>query len=223
MHADPYILEWKGGREMSAKRLSLALSCIIATVLLAAGCGGGGEQPGQATQLDTGGKPDFRNARWGMTREQVESVETAPADTANTDETRLLFKDKMLDLFDCSLFYIFSDEGLLVAAGYEMDASNTNFCGEGSQLSEEDAQLANRMKAVDFYHEVTQNLVGQYGQPSEDKANWYSDHSEAECNYDAKIGYARDAVFFTTKWALGGTLISQEMTKGKFKVSFIKR
>jgi hypothetical protein len=210
---------------MFAKRLFTASAFIVISSLLVAGCGGGqSEQTPPSSTTTAGGKADFRNVSWGMTKDQVRSLETAPPDPTNTDETKLVFKGKLLDKFDCSLFYIFSDEGKLVAGGYEMDALNTNFCGEDSQLSAEDQQLANKMKAVDFFHEVTQELTAKYGEPSENKANWYSTQLQTACEYDAKLGYAaRDAVFFITKWARGDTLISQEMTKGKFKVLFIKR
>ena len=203
---------------MFAKRLFAiaAFFCLSAII----GCGGQEEQAEQST--DTSGKPHFREARWGMVREEVGSTETAEADPENTDEIVLAFKDQLMDRFDCKLFYTFSDEDQLVAAGYEMDAAGTDFCGE-TNLTGEDLELANKMKAVDFFNEMKKNLITQYGQPSEDNKTWYSSSLEAQCDYDAKIGYARDAVYLTTRWVLGETIISQVLTKGNFKLLFIKR
>lgn len=186
-------------------------------------CGGPGEQAEQSTATAADqGKPHFKEARWGMTKEQVESSETAAIDTENTDESMFYYKGRLLDRFDCKLFYCFSEESQLVAAGYEMDAGNTDFCGE-TNLTGEDLELANKMKAVDFFDEMKKGLISQYGQPNEDKRNWYSSDLEASCDYDAKIGYARDAVYFSTKWILGETIITQELTKGDFKLNYIKR
>jgi len=146
---------------MCAKRW-LALVFLAVVIVATAACGGQ-NQGAQEDQVSQGvqGKKHFRNVYWGMSRDQVKAAETAkPAE--NSDETLLAYECKLMDRYDCTLFYVFSNEGELVAGGYELKTLNTPL-GEETNLSSPDALESNLMLAVDLYDEIKNDLNEKLG------------------------------------------------------------
>lgn len=201
------------------KRGSIPILLIgIFLISLLASCGGGGDQQASYEVPD---KTHFRNTCWDMTRDHVIAVEQA--EKVPGDDAILRYRCKIQDKFDCELFYLFDDENRLVAAGYEMNAEESEF-GDLSEIEDELERLvANRKLAVDFFLEFKVDLTNKFGEPVSDDVNWYSEDFSDSYENDIHEGYAHNALYLTTRWNLPETIISEELTQGKFKVAYMKR
>ena len=189
-------------------------------VCLASGCGDGQDQQAGYKVPE---KTYFRNTCWGMTKDHVKAVEEA--ELIPGDETMLRYRCRLEDRFDCELFYLFDDENLLVAAGYQMNAEENQFGDESEMEIEDEVERRNnnRRLTVDFYLEYQTKLTGEFGDPVSYDINWYSEDFTDTYKDDIRDGYAHNALFLTTRWNTAETIISEELTQGTFKVAYMKR
>jgi hypothetical protein len=96
---------------------------------------------------------DFRQARWGITKVQVETVEGKPA----YEKPGLLGYEGRLGTLHCAILYYLIDDKLVQAA-YRITEKHTN---ENGYLED--------------YSELQQSLADKYGKPAQDRTVWKND------------------------------------------------
>lgn len=108
-----------------------------------------------STWAQAADQPDFRKVRWGMTREQVMAVETAPFNQEYPDH---LVYDEKVNGLKCCLIYVFK-KNVLVEASYLVEE---RFVDDNRYLEE--------------YNSLKGLLAKKYGAPLADQVKWKDDH-----------------------------------------------
>lgn len=161
---------------MKRKRLILV---IIMTLLLSGISLVGAEQ----TSKEEVGEYDFRNVRWGMSKEEVIMQEGTP-DERNED--MLIYKIEISGV-SLGLKYKFIDDVLVEALFGNIE----KYISTGSYY--------------DDYQTIKKALTAVYGPPNRDIARW--DDSLFKAAYSEKMGFQLAVVSFMTEWSTDHTLI----------------
>lgn len=151
-------------------------------------------------------EPDFRSVRWGMTEEEVRSLEGNKPDYSGKLDGRnawYIGYDTKLMGNSVILAYYFGANGLYEAR-YIWTESHSN---ENLYISD--------------YKDVRTQLTAKYGSPWWDKENW--DTSSHKSYYSEKKGDALSYGYLTyeTCYRTNRTNITMQMDADNYKVSFI--
>jgi len=109
-------------------------------------------------------QPDFRQATWGMIREQVQATEAANPREIRESNSEVLVRYDSLELgkLPCRVVYIFANDKL-VRAKYVFDAEH----GEPNDF-------------IRDYRAIEPLLHEQYGNPASERAFWLDDSLQDE-------------------------------------------
>jgi len=141
---------------------------------------------------------DFKQFRWGASKEEVIAVEGTPLTEAKVngydDMQTIAYFTTIVDL-DALLAYTFCNEGL---------CTTTYFLAESH---------SNNSLYIDDYEKIKSVLEKKYGKPLIDSENWENDSKEK--SYADKKG---DALYYgylnySTYWVLDRTIIYMSMSK----------
>ncbi len=143
-------------------------------------------------------QPDFREARWGMTKAEVKRTEHSPL--RGESKTSLVYQDSIAGIHTIVGYTFSSDGKQLIAGGY---------------LSEENYKDRN-MYLGDF-RAMKQYLIGIYGQPEVDKVRWLNDFFKKD---PEKRGFAvaLGHVYYLTEWENENTTITMTLVGKDYKV-----
>jgi len=133
---------------------------------------------------------DFRNTRWGMTREEVHTIETAKF--INTDDDYYIaFKEDLTKTDEAQLLYFFANN-LLVRTKYYLGNYTSDY-----QYSD--------------YHDYIKLLTKKYGEPIYDKEIGEIGRDE---NFDE--AFQDKKVYLQGKWDDGRTEIKCTMERTEY-------
>lgn len=99
--------------------------------------------------------PDFRNAKWGMSKEEVISSEQSQPDESSKDS--IIYYEREVAGFDAILGYSFTDNRLSSGL-YVINTKHTN-----------------DNDYIDDYDNIKKALISKYGTPDADRVNWKND------------------------------------------------
>ncbi len=122
------------------------------------------QQEGKEERTDAIPETNFRNARWGMSKQQILRLEGYPDEQANTNGLDIIqYMQKILNM-DCMIGYVFA-ENMLVKAKYSFLAKH----GDKNQY-------------IQDYSKIRDILAEKYGKPLADSATWQNDRYKKEPN-----------------------------------------
>ncbi|MHC4523317.1 MAG: hypothetical protein ACYSWY_07545 [Planctomycetota bacterium] len=134
---------------------------------------------------------DFRQARWGMSKEQVKGAEKK-AEFVDEDEELLLYKGTLAG-FDVSIVYVFVS-GQLVRGAYFTDRTHSN-----------------KNNYISDYHKLKALLAKKYGLPTSSHIWWRNDRyqdSPQDWGLAISIGHLQ----YNTIWITKSTKIELSLT-----------
>jgi len=143
--------------------------------------------------------PDFRNVKWGMSLEEVISIEGEPDDSGDTG---LLYLDVDVAGFNPSLLYEFNDEGKLYTGCYFFNHPHTN-----------------KNDYIYEYNTLFKKLTSIYGDAIEDREVWKNDlfrDDPSEWGFAVSAGHLAKLA----RWETDTTRITLILTGDNFDISF---
>ncbi len=99
--------------------------------------------------------PDFREIKWGMTRDELLEIEGEPD---GENESIIAYYDMEAAGLSAALCYNLNDDGLIYGSMYSIDETHTNMTDY-----------------VDDYYTILAALIKKYGEPLEDEIIWKDD------------------------------------------------
>ena len=144
--------------------------------------------------------PDFRNVKWGMSKEEVKRY--AQEELTEADEGFINIETELLEK-KVALLYQFNDKDQLYQAAYSSLEEHTN-----KNLYLED------------YEQFKESLIEKYGQPSEDEEFWRSNlYRDNPGDYGMAVAVG-DLVKRTT-WETDNTKIVLGITGDNFEIGVV--
>jgi hypothetical protein len=144
--------------------------------------------------------PDFRNTKWGMSREAVKKLETAKSSIS--DEDILAFEDTVQGM-KCDVVYFFVEDKL-VRARYVMEEEHTN-----------------KNDYISDYKAIYDSLSKKYGKPKIDRTVWKDDHYKDDPKDWGMAVAVGHLVYYATWTSEHGTMITNTLSGDNFKFQHI--
>jgi len=148
-----------------------------------------------------GQNTDFREAKWGMSKNDVKSLEHLPLQGEN--QTSLVYQDSIAGI-DVVIGYTFStDSNQLIAGGY---------------LSK--AKYKSQNKYIDDFNTMKKYLTGKYGEPNVDKIRWLNNFFK---NSPEKVGFAvaLGHAYYLTEWDTQNTVITMTLSGQDYEIQHL--
>ncbi|MFP3953125.1 MAG: thermonuclease family protein [Candidatus Acetothermia bacterium] len=150
----------------------------------------GQEAPGEETETD------FRDTRWGMSREEIMEIEGEPYD--QTSES-IVYQGSVAGI-DATLGYQFIQDKL-ASAGYVFGAA-----------------YVNTSKYIEDYKEINQLLTDKYGEPVVDEEVWKGDLFKGNPN-DYGTAVSIGDLIYRAKWVKEDTEIWHTLFGESFEIT----
>lgn len=142
--------------------------------------------------------PDFRNVAWGMSRDQVKTLETLPLDEERREG--LSYYDFKIDNKECALIYLFTNADELKSATYF-------FLSKHTTLND----------YLDDHEDLRKLLIEKYGQPIEDGPHWTNkQYFEEPEQYGLAV--SKGHVEFLSVWETDRTTIKLIIDGENYKI-----
>ena len=141
--------------------------------------------------------PDFRKAKWGMTKEQVKALEDAKP--AYEEASGLLYTNQTVAGLPATVIYNFNNDAL-AWGGYRIDTVHTN-----------------KNLYIDDYNNLKEKLSSIYGDPYIDEVTWDNDlFKDDPANYglSVSIGYTS----YIASWKTSRTVIILALNGDNYEV-----
>jgi len=145
--------------------------------------------------------PDFRNASWGMSMQQVMATEAG--EPASKDGTSLVYLVTVASL-SCGAVYTFVD-GKLAYGGYVFSV-----------------QHSNRNGYIDDYEKIKGLLSQKYGTPAMDRTVWLNDLYKDDKD-DWGMAIAVGHLTYYTSWNLPHTTVLQALKGDNYEITHLIR
>ncbi|MGE4412433.1 MAG: hypothetical protein AB7E45_01890 [Candidatus Caldatribacteriota bacterium] len=146
---------------------------------------------------------DFRQVKWGMSKEDVKEIEDRDIvyeDVGGTQEL-ILYADQ-ISKFDCFVSYLFVQDKL-ASAGYYINEEHTN-----------------KNTYIDDYEKLKELLSKKYGQPIKDNIIWKDDlYKDNKKDWGLAISIA-DLVY-SSCWETPTTDIELILTGDNYKIELV--
>jgi len=137
--------------------------------------------------LSWGENYGFRNSKWGMTREEVTTLEVK-MDPVEVNKNTIRYKTQILGR-NVELIYLFS-QNKLAGAAYRLDDNYLN---------------SNHF--LNTYRQFTAALTQKYGPPGEEKINWLNDKFKNE-NQKRGLALSLGHTEYFASWETASSIIS---------------
>jgi len=148
-----------------------------------------------------GQNADFRQAQWGMSKDEVKSLEHLPLQGEN--QTSLVYQDSISGI-DVVIGYTFSiDSNQLIAGGY---------------LSQ--SEYKDQNKYLNDYNAMKKYLTKKYGQPKVDKVRWLNDFfkdSPKKAGFAVAVGHA----YYLTEWETEKSVITMSLSGQDYNIQHL--
>ena len=143
---------------------------------------------------------DFRKVRWGMSKDEVKTVEDKDDNIPFLiDEDTIAYNDRILGK-NVRLVYYFNEDKLFASAYL---------------LSE---KYINKNKFVDDYDEIVSSLKLKYGKPKEEITSWSNDFYNSDYTKRG-MAYSMGHVKTITMWGNGATDIVAQISGENFDIN----
>ncbi|MEE9356474.1 MAG: hypothetical protein V3U75_12865 [Methylococcaceae bacterium] len=140
---------------------------------------------------------DFRQADWGMTKEQVKKTENGKP--VKEDDKTLAYQGKLLNL-DCLIIYQFFDEKL-TSSGYNIAKHHTN-----------------RNDYISDYDNLKDKLIEKYGKPLTEGDLWKNDlYKNDPQNWGLAVSIGH--LIYLAKWETDRTDINLALAGDNFEIT----
>lgn len=148
---------------MTKRITAMILTLIIIFTIV--GCSQGG-----TNTTNSNIKYDFRNIKWGMTRDEVKASESA---TLKYDTTQYLRYECNVSGYSTNLIYLFNPQDKLVSSMYVLNIEHSNY-----------------NLYLDDYKTLYKELTNKYGTPTKEQDNWWDDlYKNRPSEYGKAIAY----------------------------------
>lgn len=141
--------------------------------------------------------PDFRNTKWGMTKEQVKNSEEISI--FDEDDSNLLYEGLTVSNMNASLMYTF-DSDHLYRGFYKFEESHTSY----------------NLYITD-YENLVKALTEKYGAPKWDRTKWIDNLWEGDKN-DLGMAVATGGLIYGALWETPTTKITVNLIGDNFDI-----
>ena len=152
-------------------------------------------------------RTDFRNTRWGMSKDQVKAVEVSELGQEINDLggtigiDALGYKTRLLNL-DTLILYVFANDKL-VRAQYRIVETHSN-----------------KNDYIDDHSLVKQAIRGKYGDPDRDDNIWKNDlYKDDRQQFGFAVGYGH--LVYVAQWKTDHTSITQVLQGENFEIEHV--
>lgn len=152
------------------------------------------------TQEEAELKPHFRQARWGMSKEQIIELEGKPTEEDKKEGLNLIVYDSEIDNKRCAILFIFAEDKL-VRTKYHFLHNHIN-----------------KNLYIHDYRKIRESLIGKYAEPKENKTVWLNNlYKNDPDDWGRAIGYGHLRYF--AKWEMSETSIFLNLSGDNRKIN----
>lgn len=192
---------------MIKKILCISLSAALCGIFLV-GCGNSDKKANNdsvevTSSLESGmptivKNPNFRNALWGMSKDEVKASEDSTPTEEN--ETGLLYSSVTVSNMSASVMYSFDEDEKLYQGFYLFTDSHTSY-----------------NLYIDDYKKLVGALTEKYGEPEWDRTKWKDDLYKGDEN-DYGTAVATGGLIYGAQWKSDDTEIDVVLKGDNFDV-----
>lgn len=157
-----------------------------------------GDQPKK--EEDNIFNPDFRNVKWGMSKEEVKEHEES--DLTLDRESGLAYQNLRVARFDTVLTYHFNVNNELFSAGYYLIHEHSN-----------------KNDFIDDFEYLKNLLIDKYGEPKEDEIIWKDDLYKDDPSDWGMAIFAGDLIY-RTLWENEDLIVELQLKGDNYKKEF---